>query len=121
MNPVSETGTLTQNWSLLQGIKLLGDCEYVAIFDADFKPEPDFLLRTVPYLIGNSEIGYVQTRWTFTNPEESYLTKVTTHQRCRASDALLARAFVRSGHSNVAVHDCCSLQRLARPKRRIVP
>ena len=60
----------------LQGIKLLGDCEFVAIFDADFKPEPDFLLRTVPYLIGNSEIGYVQTRWTFTNPEESYLTKV---------------------------------------------
>ena len=61
---------------ITQGIKLLGDCEYVAIFDADFKPEPDFLLRTVPYLIGNSEIGYVQTRWTFTNPEESYLTKV---------------------------------------------
>ena len=59
-----------------QGIKLLGDCEFVAIFDADFKPEPDFLLRTVPYLVGNSEIGYVQTRWTFTNPEESYLTKV---------------------------------------------
>ena len=49
----------------------------MAIFDADFKPEPDFLLRTVPYLIGNSEIGYVQTRWTFTNPEESYLTKVS--------------------------------------------
>lgn len=47
----------------------------MAIFDADFKPEPDFLLRTVPYLIGNAEIGYVQTRWTFTNPEESYLTK----------------------------------------------
>lgn len=60
----------------VQGIKVLGDCDFVAIFDADFKPEPDFLLRTVPYLIGNAEIGYVQTRWTFTNPEESYLTKV---------------------------------------------
>lgn len=21
---------------------LLGDCEFIAIFDADFKPEPDF-------------------------------------------------------------------------------
>ena len=30
----------------------------------------------VPYLVGNADIGYVQTRWVFTNPEESYLTKV---------------------------------------------
>ena len=35
----------------LQGVKFLQDCEYIAIFDADFKPEPDFLLRTVPYLV----------------------------------------------------------------------
>ncbi|KAL5203751.1 hypothetical protein ABZP36_008622 [Zizania latifolia] len=26
-------------------------CEYIAIFDADFQPEPDFLLRTVPFLM----------------------------------------------------------------------
>ncbi len=26
-----------------QGMDLLGDCEFIAIFDADFKPEPDFL------------------------------------------------------------------------------
>jgi len=81
--------------SVSQGIKVLGDCEYVAIFDADFKPEPDFLLRTVPYLVGNSEIGYVQTRWTFTNPEESYLTKVPTRlppasRSIHASAAVLA-------------------------------
>ena len=61
---------------LLQGVKFLSDCEFIAIFDADFKPEPDFLLRTTPYLVGNADIGYVQTRWVFTNPEESYLTKV---------------------------------------------
>lgn len=64
---------------LRQGVKFLSDCEYIAIFDADFKPEPDFLLRTVPYLVGNADIGYVQTRWVFTNPEESYLTKVRLH------------------------------------------
>ena len=29
----------------------------------------------VPYLIDNPSIGFVQARWTFTNPEESYLTK----------------------------------------------
>jgi beta-mannan synthase len=61
--------------ALHEGVKFLSDCEYIAIFDADFKPEPDFLLRTVPYLVGNADIGYVQTRWVFTNPEESYLTK----------------------------------------------
>ena len=27
----------------VQGMELLADYEYVAIFDADFKPEPDFL------------------------------------------------------------------------------
>lgn len=61
--------------------------EYVAVFDADFKPEPDFLLRTVPYLEGNPTVGYVQTRWVFTNPDESYLTKaqevsLNYHMRC---------------------------------------
>lgn len=29
----------------------------------------------VPYLMDNPGIGYVQARWAFTNPEESYLTK----------------------------------------------
>lgn len=33
-------------------------------------------LLTVPYLIDNPEVGYVQARWTFANPDESYLTKV---------------------------------------------
>lgn len=28
-----------------QGLDLLVDYDFVAIFDADFKPEPDFLVR----------------------------------------------------------------------------
>ena len=36
-------------------------------------------LQTVPYLMDNPELGYVQTRWVFANPEESYLTKVGLH------------------------------------------
>jgi cellulose synthase/poly-beta-1,6-N-acetylglucosamine synthase-like glycosyltransferase len=39
--------------------------EYVAIFDADFQPEPDFLLRTVPFLVHNPEVGLVQAQWSF--------------------------------------------------------
>lgn len=61
--------------------------KYVAVFDADFKPQPDFLMRTIPYLEGNPNVGYVQTRWTFTNPGESYLTKaqevsLNYHMKC---------------------------------------
>lgn len=29
----------------MQGLDLLADYDYIAIFDADFKPEPDFLVR----------------------------------------------------------------------------
>ena len=41
------------------------DCEYVVIFDADFQPEPNFLMKTVPYLVGNNKLGMVQARWKF--------------------------------------------------------
>ncbi|MCL7029264.1 hypothetical protein MKW94_020301, partial [Papaver nudicaule] len=40
-------------------------CEFVAIFDADFQPEPDYLHRTIPYFINNPEIGLVQAQWEF--------------------------------------------------------
>ena len=30
---------------LVQGLDMLSDYDYIAIFDADFKPEPDFLVR----------------------------------------------------------------------------
>lgn len=41
------------------------ECEYVAIFDADFQPEPDFLLRALPFLIHNKELALVQACWKF--------------------------------------------------------
>lgn len=40
-------------------------CEYIAMFDADFQPAPDFLLRTVPFLVHNPKIALVQSRWKF--------------------------------------------------------
>ena len=36
--------------------------EFVAIFDADFVPAPDFLQKMMPHFISNS-IGFVQARW----------------------------------------------------------
>ncbi|KAL0291246.1 UNVERIFIED_CONTAM: putative xyloglucan glycosyltransferase 12 [Sesamum calycinum] len=52
------------------------DYEFVAIFDADFQPSPDFLLQTVPYFKENEELGLVQTRWSFVNKDENLLTRM---------------------------------------------
>ncbi|XP_030441309.1 glucomannan 4-beta-mannosyltransferase 9-like [Syzygium oleosum] len=51
-------------------------CDYVAIFDADFQPEPDFLCRTIPFLVHNPKIGLVQTRWKFVNSDECLMTRM---------------------------------------------
>jgi len=55
--------------------------EFVAIFDADFIPQSDFLSRTIPYFLdpnGGANIGMVQTRWTYLNSDYSLLTRVET-------------------------------------------
>lgn len=49
--------------------------EYIAIFDADFLPQKNWLLRTIPYF-KNPEIGVVQTRWGHINKDYSLLTRV---------------------------------------------
>lgn len=49
--------------------------EFIAIFDADFLPQPDFLVRTVP-CFADPKIGMVQARWAFLNAEASWLTGV---------------------------------------------
>ncbi len=36
--------------------------EFVAIFDADFMPAPDFVQKMLPYFVDDS-IGFVQARW----------------------------------------------------------
>lgn len=49
------------------------DC--VAIFDADFVPQPDFLRRTMPYFSLNPELALIQTRWNHLNPGTNLLTR----------------------------------------------
>lgn len=50
--------------------------EYIAIFDADFVPEPDFLKRTLPYFFADDRLGVVQTRWEHLNQDYSFLTRI---------------------------------------------
>jgi cellulose synthase/poly-beta-1,6-N-acetylglucosamine synthase-like glycosyltransferase len=61
--------------ALQEGLKVARG-EYVAIFDADFVPSPDFLLRTVPYLVTDSQLAVVQARWGHLNHDYSLLTRV---------------------------------------------
>lgn len=50
--------------------------EFIAIFDADFVPPPDWLRRTVPELMQDPGLGWVQSRWEHGNKDESWLTRV---------------------------------------------
>jgi cellulose synthase/poly-beta-1,6-N-acetylglucosamine synthase-like glycosyltransferase len=49
--------------------------EYVAIFDADFVPPPDWLMQVIHHF-AEPQIGMVQTRWTHLNREYSILTQI---------------------------------------------
>jgi len=49
--------------------------EIVAIFDADFVPPVDFLMRTV-HFFADSKVGMVQTRWGYLNRHYNVLTEV---------------------------------------------
>jgi cellulose synthase/poly-beta-1,6-N-acetylglucosamine synthase-like glycosyltransferase len=52
------------------------EAPYVAIFDADFVPPTDFLKRTVPVLVGDNGLAFVQARWGHANREKNWLTRV---------------------------------------------
>ncbi len=49
--------------------------EFIAIFDADFVPQPDFLRRLIPHF-ADPALGCVQTRWGHINRNYSLLTRV---------------------------------------------
>ncbi len=49
--------------------------EFIAIFDADFVPQNNWLLQTIPYF-KDKKIGVVQTRWGHLNRNYSLLTKI---------------------------------------------
>lgn len=62
-----KAGAMNEAMSSAQG-------EFVAIFDADFCPQPDFLQRLVPCLVADPGLAFVQARWGHTNDTFSFLT-----------------------------------------------
>ncbi|CAA7018177.1 unnamed protein product [Microthlaspi erraticum] len=64
--------------ALKQGMRhsYVKQCSYIAIFDADFQPDPDYLQRAVPFLIHNPELALVQARWKFVNANKCLMTRM---------------------------------------------
>ena len=50
--------------------------QFIAIFDADFIPPADFLVKTLPHFATDPKIGMVQARWGHINQDYSLLTKI---------------------------------------------
>jgi cellulose synthase/poly-beta-1,6-N-acetylglucosamine synthase-like glycosyltransferase len=63
-----KAGALQHGMAISQG-------EFIAIFDADFTPPPDFLMKVIHHF-ADPQIGMVQTRWTHLNRNYSFLTEV---------------------------------------------
>ena len=69
--------------ALANGLSL-SQAKFVAVFDADNLPRPDFLMSVIPFF-NNDSIGMVQCRWSFLNRNESFL--------CRAQALFLDAHF----------------------------
>jgi cellulose synthase/poly-beta-1,6-N-acetylglucosamine synthase-like glycosyltransferase len=60
--------------ALKEGMKICKG-EFIAIFDADFLPDPSFLKKTLPHF-KDEKIGVVQTKWEHLNKNYSLLTRL---------------------------------------------
>lgn len=74
--------------------------EFVAIFDADFRPEPDFLLRVLPVLAADPGLGLVQTRWEHLNAGADAL----THAQALALDGYFGVEQVARSHGGLLMN-----------------
>ncbi len=70
--------------------------EYIAIFDADFVPDPRFLRQTIPHF-SEPRIGVVQTRWAHLNEDYSLLTQLQAF-------GLNAHFYIEQGSRSAAGH-----------------
>ncbi|CAI9759798.1 unnamed protein product [Fraxinus pennsylvanica] len=94
--------------SLREGMKhsYVKLCDYVAIFDADFQPHPNFLRRSIPFLVHNSEIALVQARWKFGKyPDHMTLMSYDTKEQ-KETKLLFIVLFVRFVEQEVGSATC---------------
>ncbi|KAM0933805.1 putative xyloglucan 6-xylosyltransferase [Dioscorea sansibarensis] len=79
---LTRTGYKAGNLKSAMSCDYIKNYEFVAIFDADFQPNPDFLKQTIPHFKGNPELGLVQARWEFVNKDENLLTRLQNINLC---------------------------------------
>lgn len=60
--------------ALREGL-MVAEGDFIAIFDADFVPDPDFLLKIMGHF-KDDQVGMVQSRWTHLNENFSILTRL---------------------------------------------
>ncbi|XP_042513780.1 probable xyloglucan glycosyltransferase 6 isoform X2 [Macadamia integrifolia] len=75
-NRLIRSGYKAGNLKSAMSCDYVEDYEFVALFDADFQPGPDFLKKNIPYFKGNDDVALVQTRWAFVNKDENLLTRL---------------------------------------------
>ncbi|CAA7398686.1 unnamed protein product [Spirodela intermedia] len=76
------TGYKAGNLKSAMSCDYVKEYEFVAIFDADFQPNRDFLTQTIPHFQGDPELGLVQARWSFVNKDENLLTRLQNVNLC---------------------------------------
>jgi cellulose synthase/poly-beta-1,6-N-acetylglucosamine synthase-like glycosyltransferase len=64
--------------------------EFIAIFDADFVPPPQWVMQVVHHF-AEPQIGMVQTRWTHLNRDYSFLTQVGVAGQGCSSTSMVRR------------------------------
>ena len=94
------------------------DCEFVAIFDADFIPPADILKRTIPTLANDTNLAYVQTRWDHINEGANLLTRAQSlmldahfavEQAARNWSGFMLSSRMRSAPASAACATCSSV------------
>lgn len=85
--------------------------EFIAIFDADFIIQSDFLKETIPYF-AHEKVGVVQTKWQHINEDYSLLTRaqaimLNTHFSIEQLGRSASKAFINfNGTAGVWRKDC---------------
>lgn len=76
--------------------------DLIAIFDSDFEPMSDFLVRIVPYF-NDEDVGVVQARWEIKNRNDSWISKALATSQDAFYDVDMAARNIIGG-----VHFCGS-------------
>ena len=63
-----KAGALAEGMAVCKG-------EFIAIFDSDFVPNPDYLRQMIPPLVADEKLAFVQARWGHLNTKHSVLTQ----------------------------------------------